>query len=88
MCKDLNGWLGRSTVHAAGHTVLGADIVCASRCSIAGQRGLGEISSLLRLVLGESGGIKIGLWNGDIEDTGAGRDCDRDGHVDACFGSC
>lgn len=88
MRKDLNGWLGRGTVHATRHAKLGADVICASRRRVSRQRGLRKVSPLLRLVLDEGGGIEIGLWNGDIKDTGAGRNRDWDGHVDACFGSC
>lgn len=88
MGEDLNGWLGHSRIHAARHTELGADVVGACRCRVARKYGFSEVSALLGLVLGESSGIEVGLWHGDIEDSGAGRDCDRDGHVDACFGSC
>lgn len=88
MREDLNGRLGRSSIHTARHTELGADVVRAGRCSISRQRGLSEVSALLRLVLDESGGIEVGFWKGDIEDTGAGRDCDWNCHVDTCFGSC
>lgn len=84
--KDLEGWLGGS--HTARHTELGTDVVGAGRCSVTRERGLSEIPALLGLVLGEGGGIEIGLGNGDIEDTGASGDCDWDGGIDACFGNC
>ena len=85
MRKDLNG---RSGVRATWRTELSADVIRAGRGSVSRERGLSEIPALLRLILGESGGIEIGLWNGDIKDTGAGRDGDRNTHVHACFGSC
>ena len=88
MCENLKRWLGGSSIHAAGHTELSADVVRAGCCSVSGKRGLGEISALLGLVLNESGGIEIGLRNWKIEDTSAGRDGDRYRHVHACFGSC
>ena len=88
MGEDLDGWLGRSGVHAARHTELSADIVRAGGCRVSRKRSLSEISALLCIVLDESSGIEVGLWKGDIEDTGAGRNGDWDGHVDACFGSC
>ena len=88
MCKDLKGRVGRSSIHAARHTELSADMVRAGRCRVSRQCGLCKIPALLGLVLDEGGSTEIGLRNGDIEDTSASRDGDWDGHVDACFGSC
>ena len=65
--QDLNGWLG--LFRAAGHTKLGADVVRASCGCVSCKRGLGEVSALLSIVLDESGGIQVGLRNGDIKDT-------------------
>ena len=88
MCENLKRWLGGSSIHAARHTELSADVVRAGCCSVSGKRGLGEIPALPGLILNEGGGVEIGLRNGEIEDTSAGRDCDRYRHVHACFGSC
>ncbi len=88
MCKDLNGWLGLGSTYATGHTELSANVIRAGCCGVSRKRSLGEVPALLGLVLVESGGIEIGLGDGDIEDSGASRDCHGDGHVDACLGSC
>ena len=85
MRQDLKGWLGCG-IHAAWHTEFHANVVGASGSGVSRKGGLREISALLRLVLGEGGGIEIGLWNGDVEDSSTGRDGDWDGHVLACFG--
>ena len=87
MREYLKGWLGRSSAHITRPTKLRADIVGAGRCSVSGQRGLGVIPALLGLVGDEGRGIEIGLRKGEIEDTGAGGDCDRDGQICAGFGS-
>lgn len=88
MCEDLKGWLGRGSIHAARHTELSADVVSARGGRISREHCRTEVSALLGLVLIECSGIRVGLWNGNIEDPGAGRNRDWDGHVDACFGSC
>lgn len=88
MCKNLKGRVGRSSIHAARHTELSADLVRAGRCRVSRQCGLCKISALLGQVLDEGSSIKIGLRNRKIEDTSASRDGDWDSHVDACFGSC
>lgn len=84
MRKDLNG---RSGIRATWHTEFSANVVRAGGGSVTQKRGLSEIPALLRLVLGKSGGIKISLRNGDIEDTSAGRNGDWNAHIHACFGS-
>ena len=88
MCENLKGRFGRSSVDGARLTELSADVVGAGCCRVTRQGGLSEIPALLGHILDEGGSIGIGLRNGEIEDTSAGRDCDWDGHVDACFGSC
>ena len=86
MRQNLNRWLRRG--HAARHAELGADVVGAGGCSVSRQGDLREVPALLGLILGEGGGIKIGLGNGDIEDTGASGNGDWDCGVDTCFGRC
>ena len=87
MREDLNRWLDRST-HVARHTELGTDVVCSGCCVVTQERSLSEIPALLGVVLDKCGGIEIGLWYGDVEDTGSGGDMDWDAYVHAFFGGC
>ena len=86
--QDLKGWLGRGSVHVAGRTELSTDLVRASCGGVAGKSSFGEVPALLGLILSKSGGIEIGLGDGDVKDSCASRDCDGDCHIHAGFGSC
>ena len=82
VCENLKGWFG-GHIHAAGHTELGTDVVGTGGGRISQESGLGEVPALLGKILGECGGIEIGLGNGDVEDASAGGDGDGDSHIHA-----
>ena len=88
MREYLKRWQSLKSVDIVRHTELRADVVRAGRCSVSRKCSLGEIPALLGLVLDEGGGIGIGLRHGDIEDAGAGRDCDWNRQIGTKFGSC
>ena len=69
MRQDLEG--RACCVRDAGCAELRADVVGARRRRIASQRGLGEVTTLLGLILDESGRVEVGLRYCNVEDASA-----------------
>ena len=60
----------------------GADVVCSGNSRVVEQRLFSKVGPDVCKVLGERGGIEVGLKGGNVENSISRRDVNRDGDVD------
>lgn len=79
---------GGDGLRFAGRTESGADLVGAGDGGVTGQGSVGEVVTLLGVVLDEGGRAKVGLRDVEVEDGIARRDVYGYGQVDTVAGNC